>query len=777
MAESGSEFEAQVRLEFENLEEMAGRLSSAIGSGVDMGVKGTKKLVERFVDIGDKVQDIGNELRNASETTDFRGAREGMTFLAREATRVATQISRLQGVSGVDAGQIKAAAREMAVFARITEQANQKVIKTSLASQNVVRIIQDAPFGMFGIANNIEQMAESIGRLRQETGSFGGAFKAAFMPLITGPMAIPFVVSLITALTLSWDKLALQLDKVRVKLGLITEAQAEFNAEMAKLEASGVKDAIGSIAEEDVAFFIERMEDALVDAEERLMEANKQFKETYGFTIAQAKRASEEVAEAQRAAGSGSVIGGGSFFVDAATQEMADAYERGTANIKQAQENLSMVEDGLDRLLKRDQLILKEQQIRQLLGLETFESEAESPKQSRRGKDIEPLERAAIQLRIDAMQDGLAKTVAQIRLNGMREREEMIENYGERADLIELLEAKEAALIQAAMEDNAEDVLQEARKAHEERMKFEEEARKELLDARMEAIKTGGRIGMFNIQGRAFESIANSDPNNPFAAGIQQAQIEAEAKLAEIEVRRREIGALLDAEMMDKAEANAELRALSNEELAIRRQTADEIKSIESDKRRAIAQTNVATLDSMADFFGSLNVLSATEGEKGLEQTKKFLFAQASMQAIAAGISAYESIMAMKGLPFPVKLGYAVAQSVAITARLMAAAKRIKQIGKEGGSASAGISGGFVQLNNAVTGQRISNFERQRGLQQSRGDDGVVEAINDLGSRVDMVGAKIQNQRVTYDDRTAGEMVQKGTKLNRRLTGNPTAGA
>jgi hypothetical protein len=43
---------------------------------------------------------------------------------------------------------------------------------------NLSRIAQDAPFGIIGIANNINPLVESFGRLRQETGSTGGALKA-----------------------------------------------------------------------------------------------------------------------------------------------------------------------------------------------------------------------------------------------------------------------------------------------------------------------------------------------------------------------------------------------------------------------------------------------------------------------------------------------------------------------------------------------------------------------------------------------------------------------
>ncbi|NBW19491.1 MAG: hypothetical protein EBR82_67100, partial [Caulobacteraceae bacterium] len=44
--------------------------------------------------------------------------------------------------------------------------------------QNLSRIASDAPYGFIGIANNINPLVESFGRLRAETGSTGGALKA-----------------------------------------------------------------------------------------------------------------------------------------------------------------------------------------------------------------------------------------------------------------------------------------------------------------------------------------------------------------------------------------------------------------------------------------------------------------------------------------------------------------------------------------------------------------------------------------------------------------------
>jgi hypothetical protein len=71
---------------------------------------------------------------------------------------------------------------------------------------NLGRIAQDAPFGFIGIQNNINPLIESFGRLKAETGSTGGAFKALIGSL-AGAGGIGLAVSVVTgALTVLAQK-------------------------------------------------------------------------------------------------------------------------------------------------------------------------------------------------------------------------------------------------------------------------------------------------------------------------------------------------------------------------------------------------------------------------------------------------------------------------------------------------------------------------------------------------------------------------------------------
>jgi hypothetical protein len=74
--------------------------------------------------------------------------------------------------------------------------------------QNLSRIAQDAPFGFIGIANNINPLVESFGRLKAESGSTGGALKALVSGL-SGPAGLGLAVGVITA-AISFAQMGLQ---------------------------------------------------------------------------------------------------------------------------------------------------------------------------------------------------------------------------------------------------------------------------------------------------------------------------------------------------------------------------------------------------------------------------------------------------------------------------------------------------------------------------------------------------------------------------------------
>lgn len=70
--------------------------------------------------------------------------------------------------------------------------------KTTYALTNFSRVIQDAPFGMIAVANNLEGMVQGFLSVKKEAGSTGGALKALFSAL-SGPGGLVFGIGLVSA--------------------------------------------------------------------------------------------------------------------------------------------------------------------------------------------------------------------------------------------------------------------------------------------------------------------------------------------------------------------------------------------------------------------------------------------------------------------------------------------------------------------------------------------------------------------------------------------------
>jgi hypothetical protein len=92
-----------------------------------------------------------------------------------------------------------------------TEQSLKKLVpgadRANQSMVNLSRVVQDAPFGFIGIANNIDPLLQSFTALKASTGSTGGALKALGSSLLGGG-GLALGVSVVTsALVVFGDKL------------------------------------------------------------------------------------------------------------------------------------------------------------------------------------------------------------------------------------------------------------------------------------------------------------------------------------------------------------------------------------------------------------------------------------------------------------------------------------------------------------------------------------------------------------------------------------------
>lgn len=140
-------------------------------------------------------REYGKALRHATDEKEIKALNAALEQTQVEMGRI-KNLGRT-GLTSLSAGS-NAAAKGMDNLAGSALQVNAEF----------ARIIQDAPFGMQGIGNNIQQLTANFGQLRATAGSTGGAIKAALASMITPASLLTLGVSALTAGWILYEKWA-----------------------------------------------------------------------------------------------------------------------------------------------------------------------------------------------------------------------------------------------------------------------------------------------------------------------------------------------------------------------------------------------------------------------------------------------------------------------------------------------------------------------------------------------------------------------------------------
>lgn len=142
------------------------------------------------------------------------------------ASKMNTKIRDMMASTDLTEDQVKELGDEWARVQRMIDaaqrKAQQNIMKTTVATQGLIRVVQDAPFGWMGMTNNIQVLSEEFGRLRQQGMRVGDAMKGMFAGLIRGPMAIPAALTLLTTVILLLDRYPGVLNRIGEGFGLVS---------------------------------------------------------------------------------------------------------------------------------------------------------------------------------------------------------------------------------------------------------------------------------------------------------------------------------------------------------------------------------------------------------------------------------------------------------------------------------------------------------------------------------------------------------------------------
>lgn len=190
-----------------------------------------------------------------------------------------------QGVAGIN--QFNAAVAKIKPGALQAQQ----------AMFNFGRVVQDAPFGLIGVANNIDPLIRSFQQLKTSTGSAGLAFKALAGSLM-GPAGIALAVSAATSLLITFGD---RLFKSSDSADTAKEATKRLKEETEKYQQQ-IESVVKSQADEanKVGLLVEKLKSGTLERRETVAAINqlKQIAPDYFSKLDSEKSKIEDIVQA-----------------------------------------------------------------------------------------------------------------------------------------------------------------------------------------------------------------------------------------------------------------------------------------------------------------------------------------------------------------------------------------------------------------------------------------------------------------------------------------------
>ena len=725
-----NEFDAFLRIELTDLTSVISQLEAALAKAPD-SLDGRMRAVLKSASTDAK--NIQTSLNAAKTVGDYERIRKQVHATSIAAQAVNQSLSKAKG--GVfNSKSLKDTENKLIKINAATRNIAKSQQRTSLSSLNVLRVIQDSQFGMMGMANNIQELGLSFNQLMQQTGSFSKALSGTFKPLITGPFAIPLVITLMTLVIQNMDKMVSALQSLRVAYGGLNREQKIYLDQLKELQSgelfqNAIKRIVGDVDDIDVL----NAKIAQISPQLKKLEADIQSINP-GFNLDNLK---------------------GFKSLEAAFESMGlNAVTDDERKLRSFIATANELSGTMSQLLARRTEIQEQARAEGFLGLS-------EDKDTKKVKDLdEAMQRLLATLSRREQKSSLRTELEAIGVEFDEIDRRIKKDFAQRPDLIvPLLEASAGArerVANAAIHDAFDKISKE-----------EAALAKAQLEGAIKEIRRGaiGEIGQMQklLTNTVTEAIGQFDfdalrDQADAAAALQQGIIDKkqEALLKERELRQGNADAI--------AQIDAQLLNLDNQRTQTEASNAAKREALRKAEIDGIHSGVQSLLSSTESLFGSLATITAKQGEKGLEQNKALLIAGATADAIAGGISAVRATLNSGMGPLAIPAAFAAGASV--FASLMAQVKQIRNVGKGGGAGNASFTGGFTQLNNDVNNQRIDNFG---GIRSRRlGQNAQSQANTAAQHGAEQIVAAINDQKVTIDEPTAAQVSRMGNEFNRR---------
>lgn len=250
---------------------------------------------------------------------------------------------------------------------------------TSMAVVNFNRVVQDAPFGILGVANNIEPLLLSFQSLKKEAGSTGMALKQLIKGAFTGPGALITVFSVVSSLAIVFSRRSRDTGKAGEEASEGISKQAEALREVAQAYESLNQQTTEQAIDNEIAFTREVLDNtkALQRAKDTIEAFRMASSGAQGTSVALTDAQKEQRAEAIKNRDAlQSLIN--LYGEDALTVEELEKKITDLTNAKNGLNNSTRTEVQLGRVIQDQQVKTAQATDKLTAGIKGAEDEAKN---------------------------------------------------------------------------------------------------------------------------------------------------------------------------------------------------------------------------------------------------------------------------------------------------------------------------------------------------------------------------------------------------------------
>ena len=714
--------------------------------------------------ISDRIADIQEAIENADSPRAFRDAERKASGLLKKVERLGIEMRNTDLPPEAIVAMEKLKFSVESVRDETDKLANKSLKEVNkrtgamhrdfhAAGARTLRMFQALPRAVGGANQSIQAVVRNMTMLGSQSERYGQSIIPILKGLAFSPWGFAALAAMLGGLVAQWDSITEKTEaagrRMRIALGHITEEGAKIEEQFGEEMRRNIERAIGDMSREEVM----RLRTAVKDASKEIDELSDSFRKSTGPSQTAMQNLSglndNALATRRRIRALSGVL----------TDELEDALldaTRGAEMFGMTLEEVGKAMSAAAHAGENEMVMALNEIYKELLSVDDETEEVTN-------KIDVALER------ILAGTHERTREIERMRHEHERELEQVAEDYGKHSEEYNAVAARQRRVFSDLMRKHDEEdrqaeiqYFQEMQRRHEQAVSEMESRQNESRQRQTQIRQMQYQTDLDELEAFHTKELAAIDHRDAHAIQLQQERMQHELQLEQIHQERQDLQAqLVDAEGAEADAIRRKIDALNDLEKAYELMHKRQKQMIDDDRMTQMLNQFSDVATNTGQMFGDLSTIIAKEGERGLEQNRHLLFAQAMANAVSSSIAAYTRIMETPGLgaaaiPLAATTAGSIFTSLAAQARQIYSSSPSDTL-----TGGGGISGSFDGMSAGALAERAGgrmSRERERSIDRDRDNTKQLEGIQ----------RSIRDQEVILDDETSLKNEERNKHVQRK---------